>query len=188
MLKKELRKLYKEKRKSISAPERNRFDDLMLIHFQQLALGIPAHIMTYEPMEKMAEFDPYVIMDYCNFQHPGCIFIYPVIEGDQLVTVKTDADTAFHENQWGIYEPVNGEIIDPKEIELILLPMLVGDKKGHRVGYGKGYYDRLLSNCSPNVTTVGLSYFEPIDKIDDVLPTDITMDFLVTPYGSHCFK
>jgi 5-formyltetrahydrofolate cyclo-ligase len=70
------------------------------------------------------------------------------------------------QNQWGIDEPEFGEEIYPEEFDLIIVPLLAFDKSGHRVGYGKGYYDRFLSKCRPDAKRIGLSFFKPTDNID----------------------
>ena len=91
------------------------------------------------------------------------------------------ADTETDRNEWLIPEPVEGEIIAPAEIDMVLLPGLCYDRQGHRVGYGKGYYDRFLKTCRPDCVKVGLSYFEPIEEITDVHDGDVMLDFVVTP-------
>lgn len=64
---------------------------------------------------------------------------------------------------------------------MVLIPLLAFDKNGYRVGYGKGFYDRFLAECRPDVVKVGLSVFEPIDEITDLNEFDIKMDFCITP-------
>jgi 5-formyltetrahydrofolate cyclo-ligase len=84
-------------------------------------------------------------------------------------------------NSWGITEPESGELVSPKCLDMVLVPLLVFDKQGKRVGYGKGFYDRFLSQCRSNVLKVGLSYFKPIEKIGDADTYDIPLDICVTP-------
>jgi 5-formyltetrahydrofolate cyclo-ligase len=67
-----------------------------------------------------------------------------------------------------------------KQIDLVLVPMLAFDKSGNRIGYGKGFYDRFLGKCLPDTQKIGLSYFDPVDKIE-VESTDIAMNAVVTP-------
>ena len=62
---------------------------------------------------------------------------------------------------------------------MILMPLLCFDKQGFRVGYGQGFYDRFLPQCRKDIIKVGLSIFEPIDKIVDVNKIDVKMDFCV---------
>lgn len=84
-------------------------------------------------------------------------------------------------NRWGISEPFTGEIIDDKEIDLVLVPLLCFDEMGYRVGYGKGYYDKFLDNCRKDCLKVGVSFFEPIGEIEDVREFDVRLDYCVTP-------
>lgn len=92
------------------------------------------------------------------------------------------------ENAWGIVEPVEGERIAESALDLVLIPLLVADGKGNRVGYGKGFYDRFLVQCRPDCVKIGISYFDPIEKIDDVDAFDIPLDMLVTPKKIYRFS
>jgi 5-formyltetrahydrofolate cyclo-ligase len=49
------------------------------------------------------------------------------------------------------------------------------------VGYGKGYYDRFLGECPKSTIKVGLSFFDPVSKIEDIDSHDITLDYAVSP-------
>jgi 5-formyltetrahydrofolate cyclo-ligase len=59
--------------------------------------------------------------------------------------------------------------------------LLIFDQKGYRVGYGKGYYDRFLANCSNNAILLGISFFEPIQIIKDTHEFDIPLTIGLTP-------
>ena len=65
-----------------------------------------------------------------------------------------------------------------KSIDMVLVPGLCFDGDGHRVGYGKGFYDRFLKTCRPDCIKIGLSYFEPVESIDDVHEGDVRLDFV----------
>ena len=56
--------------------------------------------------------------------------------------MKYDLNTEFIINKLGIREPIIDVEFDKSLIEIIIVPLLVFDRKGHRVGYGGGYYDR----------------------------------------------
>ncbi|RYZ27704.1 MAG: 5-formyltetrahydrofolate cyclo-ligase, partial [Chitinophagaceae bacterium] len=77
--------------------------------------------------------------------------------------------------------------IDPKEIDLVVVPLLTFDKKGYRVGYGKGFYDRFLHQCKKDCIKIGLSYFDPIEAVDDANEFDVTLDFCITPQKAYVF-
>ena len=70
---------------------------------------------------------------------------------------------------------------------MVFVPLLAYDKNGNRVGYGKGFYDNLLTKCREDVVKIGLSFFEPEDSISDVSAADVRLDFCVTPFGISSF-
>ena len=90
-------------------------------------------------------------------------------------------NTKFQKNEYNIFEPVTGLEVPNATIEVVFVPLLAYDKKGNRVGYGKGFYDNFLSKCNSDVIKIGLSFFEPEEAISDVSPTDIRLDCCITP-------
>ncbi len=70
---------------------------------------------------------------------------------------------------------------------MALIPLYAFDKNGYRVGYGKGYYDRYLKRCSEDLIAVGLSYFEPVDIINDTNQFDVPLSFCITPHTVYEF-
>jgi 5-formyltetrahydrofolate cyclo-ligase len=92
-------------------------------------------------------------------------------------------DIKLTQNQWHILEP-NFKLNYQLSIinyQLVIIPLLAYDYSGNRVGYGKGYYDRFLAQCSPNTIKVGLSFFEPVQLVEDVNQHDVRLDYCVTP-------
>ena len=61
------------------------------------------------------------------------------------------------------------------------MPLIIADKFGNRVGYGKGYYDRFLKKCDKEIIKVGLCFFDVIEKIVDITVNDIKLNYCVTP-------
>jgi 5-formyltetrahydrofolate cyclo-ligase len=104
-----------------------------------------------------------------------------------MEAVACHADTIFEANAINILEPLENEIVDPQDIDLVLIPMLVCDMKGARVGYGKGYYDRYLSRCREDCIKVGVSYFEPIAQVKDANEFDVPLNFCITPQKAYVF-
>lgn len=79
-----------------------------------------------------------------------------------------------------IEEPEGDDVRDISSIELIVVPGVAYDRRGNRVGRGKGYYDRMLS--STRATKVGVGYdFQLVDDID-ADPHDVAMDLIVTEH------
>lgn len=182
MTKSALRKIYKQKRLDLSHAVKDRLEDLMLIQFQGLHLDIPDTIMTYAPIEAMNEYDPVLIEEYCFFKNPAATLIYPVVdkENNNLKAIAVKEDTFFELNEYDIEEPMNGKETSPEAVELMIVPLLTFDSKGYRVGYGKGYYDKFITQCRPGIIKIGFSFFDA-DIIDDINSFDKKLDFCITP-------
>ena len=90
-------------------------------------------------------------------------------------------NTKIKKNQYNIPEPIDGLEVPSHKIEVVFVPLLAYDKTGHRVGYGKGFYDKFLSECKPETIKIGLSFFEPAAKIGDIFENDVKLDYCVTP-------
>ena len=183
MTKAELRKVYKEKRSRLSFQEVEKFTDLILINFQQIRLPFISYVHTYIASEKLGEADTSALTRYLEFKNPGLKILVPKIDitsGDMQHFHFND-EVELVNNAFGIAEPAGGETFSPDEIDLVLVPLLAFDKRGFRVGYGKGYYDRFLSECRQDVIKIGLSFFEPEEQIDDINQFDIPLNYCVTP-------
>ena len=182
MTKAAIRKLYKQKRNDLSAAVIERLEDLMLIQFQSLHITIPDFVMTYSPIESMNEYNPVLIEEYCFFKNPATTLVYPVADfaTNTLKPFAVKEDTFFEINQYDIEEPIDGEEILSNTIGLMIIPLLAFNEKGYRVGYGKGFYDKFLEECSPQLLKIGFSYFDA-EVIDDINKLDKKMDFCITP-------
>ena len=111
----------------------------------------------------------------------------PKILGKDLLNIEIDNNTNYFLNQLGIREPISSNQKDASLLEVIFVPLLIFDKLGHRVGYGGGYYDKFLGNIKDDVLKIGLSLFEPIDKIQDIERHDIRLDYSITPKRVYDF-
>ena len=189
MTKAEIRKLYRRKRMDLPPNEKDRLEDLLLIQFQSLHLEIPDNIMTFFPIENYNEYNPILIEEYSFFKNPASTLIYPVtnFKDKSLIPVATKEDTIFEINDYNINEPINGEQVMANSIELMLVPLLAFNDSGYRVGYGKGFYDKLIADCSSKMVKIGFSFFEPV-HIDDINELDKKLDFCITPQRIYQFK
>jgi 5-formyltetrahydrofolate cyclo-ligase len=187
MTKQEARNTYRDLRRQLSAADRNRYDDLLLIGFQQIPLPALTYIHTYLAIKEEQEIETDHMLHYLEFGNPGLSIVIPRLKEDELEHVRYDEMVELHPNKWGIPEPVNGELVDEAVIDLVLVPLLAFDEKGYRVGYGKGYYDKFLSKCRPDVLKIGFSYFSPLQRITDTAEFDIPLNYCVTPQGVYEF-
>jgi len=90
-------------------------------------------------------------------------------------------------NKYNIPEPVDGIVIDVSKIDIVFVPLLAFNKNGHRIGYGKGFYDNFLSSCKPETIKIGLSFFEVEETQFNILSTDIALDYCITPEKIYKF-
>ncbi|TWI85197.1 5-formyltetrahydrofolate cyclo-ligase [Lacibacter cauensis] len=189
MTKKEARKVFKEMRLSLTVGDRNRFDDLILIHFQQLQLPDLFYVHTYLAMKEQREIETDHLLHYLEFRNPELKIVIPRMDHttSELLHIEYDELVDVMKNEWGIHEPVNGNLVDEQLIDLVFVPLLAFDEDGYRVGYGKGFYDKFLAKCRPDVLKVGLSYFEPIPRISDRAQFDIPLNYCVTPQRVYEF-
>lgn len=189
MTKAALRKIYKERRKEISWKDKERWTDLILINFQKLDLPFINCVHTYLAIEDQNEVETENITRYLTFKNPGLKTVVPKINLDAAemkhYIFNDDVEVAL--NSFGIVEPVKGEKVDPDKIELVLTPLLAFDKRGYRVGYGKGFYDKFFPQCKQDVIRIGLSFFDPEESIDDINPYDITLHYCITPSNIYKF-
>ena len=189
MLKNELRKKYRKARMELSAMQQTKLDDLLLIQFQQLALPSLQSILSFVPIEEKLEINSFLFTDFLKFRNPGLQVCYPKINVFQntMQAIITDAETEFDSNEYDIPEPASGAVIEPKYLDAVLVPLLIFDEAGNRVGYGKGFYDRFLIGCRPDCIKIGLCYFEPVPRIEDASEFDVPLNYCITPQTNYVF-
>ena len=189
MFKKEARKIYKEKRMTLSEKERVKLDDLMLIQFQSTELPFIESLLSYWPLEENNEPDTHLFTEFLRFRNPELSVCYPKSDftSGSMQAVRTDIDTPFTKAALNIFEPGSNDIIMPDEIDMVLVPLLAFDKNGYRVGYGKGFYDKWLAGCRPDCIKVGFSYFEPLESVDDRNEFDVPLNLCITPHNQYVF-
>ncbi|MES1215148.1 MAG: 5-formyltetrahydrofolate cyclo-ligase [Bacteroidota bacterium] len=189
MLKYEARKIYREKREALTEPEKLKLDDLLLIQFQKAELPFLHTILSYRAIEENNEPDTNSVTSFLEFRNPSLHIAYPKvnISAGTMHGVLVDHDTSFQKGAYNVPEPISNHMLPPHAFDLILVPLLIFDKQGFRAGYGKGFYDKYLSNCRPDCIKAGLSYFDPIDEITDTDEFDVPLDLCITPQTIYVF-
>jgi len=105
-----------------------------------------------------------------------------------MVQVPYSLGDTLEFNAYQIPEPrIQLNPIIPTDLDIVFIPLLQADIQGNRLGYGKGFYDRYLALCRPDVIKIGLNFFEPISAIPTE-ETDIPLDYLTTPNRIYEFK
>ncbi len=169
--------------------ERSKLDDLLLIQFQTIDLPFISNLLSFWPIDKNGEPNIHLITGYIEFRNPGLIIAYPKTDfaAHTMTAVVPDESAGFALNQFDLHEPITGEELLPAGINMVLVPLLAVDRKGNRVGYGKGFYDRFLATCSPGCIKAGFSYFDPVDEIADTGDFDVPLDLCITPQTVYVF-
>ncbi|MCY4562454.1 MAG: 5-formyltetrahydrofolate cyclo-ligase [Flavobacteriaceae bacterium] len=182
--KNELRKRYKRLRKSLSA-EKMSFQITQQCKKLCIWDNLHYHLYLASTRPQVNEVSTVPLIDYLIKSNKN-IYV-PKVNGNEMTTHRLNKNSNLKLNQWLIPEPMHDASVDPKRIEVIFLPMLIGDQLGYRVGYGKGFYDRFIIKCNNDLVKIGLSFFEPINRIADVEPFDQKLNYLVTPHKIHSF-
>jgi 5-formyltetrahydrofolate cyclo-ligase len=136
-------------------------------------------ILAYYPHKN--EIDLRVLFEIKNKK-----FALPRVDDDFLnMTIHNySSGHVLYPSKYGVLEPSkNDALTELSDIDLVLIPALMVDKKGHRLGYGAGFYDRFLGKLSPNC-------IKAVSVLDDLfvenLPSDkwdIPVDYVITQNG-----
>ena len=191
--KNDLRAYAKNIRRSFSQEQMRRMDQEILQQFKKIPLQDKDlhYAFIYLPLKHRQEVDTELFIQYLRDQlHPGLEITIPRthLSDHTMEAVLIDAHIRYTQNSLQLTEPVNGEVIAPEHLDIILLPLLAFDLSGNRIGYGKGFYDRFLAKCRPEVLKIGLSYLPAVHHIDDVDNFDIPLDYCATPERLYAFK
>lgn len=190
MYKSELREQYKQLRNRLSADQKKSYDNQLLAHLQQLDWNSCKYVHVFLSIASANEPDTSLFIAWMRVAHPSVNIVISKSDfsNGTMQNFLYERDTKLEVSKWGIPEPVHAVPVEEKKLDVILLPLLAVDKAGNRVGYGKGFYDRLLQQCRKNVYTVGLSYFEPVEHIEDIGEWDIPLKCCITPERIHYFQ
>lgn len=190
MTKKELRKIYLKKRMELSEAEYRRLSaELCDKFFQAVKLRGIEVLHTFLPIKKHREVDTWLIISRLKKEFPAIKVSIPKINNQ-----TADLDHYYFEdaaqlenNTWEIPEPVKGIPTPVENIDIVIVPLLAFDKHGHRLGYGRGFYDKFLAQCRPDCLKIGLSFFDMEEKIDGIGDKDIPLSMIITPHHTLVF-
>lgn len=178
----ELRKQLRKKRLELDFNTRIQCHEDMMQHLlQQDFFKTANHIACY--VEQGSEMPTQALIKNILAQKKQCYL--PCLAGEALIFSHYEIDMSLIENKFHILEPAIPKIISTQNIELFFLPLLGFDKDGHRLGQGKGYYDRSLTQASG--LRVGLAFScQQVDAIP-ADPWDLKLDAIITELGCHYF-
>ena len=180
MTKTELRKQALQQRKALTAAECAKLNQKLLEGFKTLNFSKIKSVHVFLPILSKNEPDTFLLIDWLQDHHPQIEIIVPkadfetnVLEHFQYLGKEDLLNNRFH-----IPEPQSANVTATLP-DMVLVPLLAFDLKGHRVGYGKGFYDRFLQNLKAQ--KIGLSFFDAVTEINDVHLNDVRLDKCITP-------
>ncbi len=181
MLKKELRSKYKELRKQLSEIEIEEKSLAITNNILKLPLWDKTYFHVFLPILSQKEVNTEFILHLLSGKDKEIVISKCDLTSLKMNHFLLTDNTKIKLNKYNIPEPVDGLEVPTNKIDVVFVPLLAFDKKGHRVGYGKGYYDQFLSECNPETIKIGLSFYEAENLITDVYKNDVPLDYCVTP-------
>jgi 5-formyltetrahydrofolate cyclo-ligase len=185
MTKQELRKIYLEKRKVLPENEYAQRNIQLYNHFFfAIDLSFVKVLHIFLPIMDKREPDTWPVIDRIRREYPHIRLAIPRVN-NETSALENFYFEGMHQlalNPWGIQEPKQGIPTESEKIDMVLVPLLACDKRGNRLGYGKGYYDRFLRTCRPDVRKVGVSLFD----LEEYIPAeayDVKLTEVITPKG-----
>ena len=148
---------------------------------------IKKNVHLFYPISKNKEVNTWHIHNAINSNSAIFTSLY-VKSKENWECVSFKPFVKFTKGKLDIPLPMDYKLETFDKIEIILIPLLVFDKFGNRVGYGKGIYDRILNRLNKNCLKVGLSFFEVSKENIQVDIHDQALDYCQTPNKLYTFK
>ncbi len=183
MTKQELRTLFLEKRTALNEAEYHHLNRKLCDQFfASVDLSFLHVIHCFLPIPEKKEPDTWLIIDRLQREFPHIRIVIPKVNRhtNALDHILFEGIGKLKPSPWGVPEPTEGIPMPVEKIDLVLVPLLAFDATGHRIGYGKGYYDRFLAKCSASAIRIGLSFFDPVPVIESTRD-DVQLSGCITP-------
>jgi len=136
---------------------------------------------SYAPSK--GEINPNAFLDLlCRMEVDRPRMAFPRVVGRNTLSMHFALLEELAPGSYGIPEPKDSaQLVLPEDIAVILVPGLAFDRRGNRLGYGKGYYDHYLPTLSEKALAIGISYDECLYDEIPAEKHDVCMDYIVTP-------
>ncbi len=184
--KQQLRKIFHEKRSSISAETKDSLSKLIAENFINFLTKnnfdyqnkIFASFVATRFEASPEYIEEFLIKQNCKICYPKIVENSKVL---QFIYTPQKLDFVSNTSFPKIFEPLSGEILIP---DYLLVPLLAFDKNLQRLGMGKGFYDNTIHELkvkNPNLKTFGIAFnFQHSRQPLPPLKTDLALDFVVT--------
>jgi 5-formyltetrahydrofolate cyclo-ligase len=106
--------------------------------------------------------------------------LLPFLGSGGMEAAQVTAEDELGDTTYGPKEPLDRVAVDPGEVDVVVAPGLAFDRRGHRLGYGGGHYDRYLARLGTHALRVGIGFTaQLVDELPDE-PGDQPLDMVVT--------
>ncbi|MFL0353344.1 5-formyltetrahydrofolate cyclo-ligase [Xanthomarina sp. GH4-25] len=187
MLKAELRKIYKLKRQELDSEAIEEFSLQIANQLLTLSIWDFSFYHLFLSIEEHKEVNTDYILNILSGKDKNIVISKSDFSTGNMDHFLLTDGTVIKKNNYNIPEPVDGIEISNQKIDVVFVPLLAFDLQGHRVGYGKGFYDRFLAECKPETIKIGLSFFEAETNIEDIFENDMALNYCVTPKQVYSF-
>ena len=159
LAKNKMRELLVQKRRVMSASDRQMYSQQILDQLEQMTCFLEAKtILLYYPIQNEVDVLPLVK----KFKHEKTL-LFPVSHRRGMTVHPYAGNEHMHRGKFGIPEPTTPAY--DGEIDLVIVPAVAFDAKGRRLGRGGGYYDRFIKKLTHTVL-VGVGYdFQLVDEV-----------------------
>lgn len=172
--KQQMREVLVQRRRMLSAEERAEQSDKILQQLEQMPSFQEAKtVLLYYPMNNEVDVLPL----FKKYKHSKMLLL-PVSHRKEMTVSPYEGNAQMHRGRFRIPEPTTPSY--QGKIDLIVVPAVAFDKKGHRLGRGGGYYDRFIKKQS-HATLVGVGYdFQLVNEVPMLLH-DQKVHYVITP-------
>jgi 5-formyltetrahydrofolate cyclo-ligase len=125
-----------------------------------------------------SEVDTAPLLD--RLRSRGTTVALPVTRDGDIVPVIWTPGSSMTETSFGSREPTDGRVLQARELDLIVVPGVAFDRSCHRVGYGGGFYDRLLASTRDGTAAVAIAFGMQVVEEVPTGPLDRPVDAIVT--------
>ena len=170
-MKDEIRRMMREWRRALTPEERSASSETVCTKLAAIRLNDPVAVYLASPQE--IDLSPFIRKTLGR----GVRVVAPRWNGEtyELADVKGLDEAHLRKGPMGILEPAEAEIVPPKEVGTWLVPGLAFTQDGKRLGYGGGWYDRLLAEASRDALKFGIAHaFQVVDGLPSE-PHDIRL-------------
>jgi 5-formyltetrahydrofolate cyclo-ligase len=188
----ELRKFMRSQRRSLSGDEQARASVGLLKQLKSIPeFAESGSIAMY--LVNDGEIDPVQAMNWC-WKRGTKTYVPVVVQENEnsLLFAEINTQSEFRNNRFGISEPVTkyNQLLEARQLDLVLMPLVAFDESGNRIGMGGGFYDTTFefvrSQGVNRPVLIGIAH--EIQKVDQIVaqPWDIPLGRVVTDRNVYC--